>query len=82
MRLFPQVITIQKGNPLATSFLYTPVPRSRNALVVLMDQPNPVIFDGFDHRSTVVGGTVVDNDNLEILAGFLIKAPTGWCFRC
>ena len=63
----PLVIRVEKGNPLPRRGLDPSIAGFPLAAVLLSDQLHARIGILSDHLGTVVGGTIVDQDQLEIL---------------
>jgi len=63
----PFVIGVEEGDQVMPGLGDPAIAGGRDALVGLMDDSNSFVFDPPDRMRTFVGGTVVDDDDLEVL---------------
>lgn len=63
----PIVVSIEKSDVLSSGFTYPAIARSRYAQVGLPYQAQTRIIDPLDAPCPVIGRTVIDNDNFQIL---------------
>jgi hypothetical protein len=70
----PAVVGIEKGHELPGRHLQRGVARDRLAAVGDPADDQPRVLDGREHLGRVVGGAVVDHDDLDVVHGLVPDA--------
>jgi len=65
----PLIVSVKEGDPLRTRQRNTPISRRADALVWSPVNLDPKILDLLQNSWTVVGGTIIDNDDFKGLGG-------------
>lgn len=68
-RRHPFIVGVEKGYKIVSGFGDSTITGRRDALVGLMDDADALVFDPPDYLRAAIGGTVVDDDDLEVLDG-------------